>query len=692
MIPTQASYLGVPGTALFALLVTASLLAFAYTVSRRWELLTAGGAPDPRWDRIPERIRAVVTMGLLQKRMFRDPYAGLYHILIFSGFVVLSVRTVSLVLEGFSHEAGLPFLPAGAWQAYLLLKDVVLVTTFCGVLLALGRRHLLKKERLDPSFDADLILCLIGFLMVSDLGAGGAKANLYPAEASAWEPVTASIAHALSGLSSGTLSTLYHACWWLHLAAVFAFGNYLPFAKHFHVITALPNLFLGKLPPHGKLQTFDIEKAAEAEKFGVSSIEGFTWKQKLDMFTCTECGRCREVCPTHLTGKPLSPKGFMVDLRTALYTDAESIVDGGSGRANAEAMARMEGRKPLIGGWIDEETVWACTSCRYCESACPVGITYVDKIVDLRRHLVLEKSEFPKEAQTAFNGMERQGNPWNLPSADRGAWAQELPFPVLTMAEAASAAGANVEVLFWVGCAGSYEDRGKKVSRSLATLLHHAGVTFAILGAEETCNGDSARRLGNEYLFQTLAQQNIETLNGYGVKRIVTNCPHCFNTLKNEYPDFGGNYEVLHGTELIAALMAEGRLGFEGHGGPKSITFHDPCYLGRHNDVYDAPRQILGAIPGLEVKELGRSRETGLCCGAGGGRMWLDEKIGARINQTRFAEIEAAGAEAVGVSCPFCMVMIGNAKTEMSGKTEAFDVLELAAAALPVHPGGRPAA
>ncbi|MEO6323775.1 MAG: (Fe-S)-binding protein [Thermoanaerobaculia bacterium] len=680
MIPTQTSYFGVPGTLLFALLLSAAIAFFTYTISRRWQLMTQGGGPDPRWDRIPERIWSAVELGILQRRMFRDLYAGIYHMLIFSGFVILGVRTASLVFEGLFPGAALPFLSSGFWEAYLLVKDVVLVSTLVGVVLALGRRHLFKKLRLDPSFDADFILLLIGVLMVTDLLAGGARDNLAPQLASGWEPVTAAVARLLHGTRALSLTTLYFASWWIHLVTILAFGNYLPFAKHFHIITAMPNLFFRNLVP-GKLSTFDIEKAAESEKFGVAEVEEFTWKQKLDMFTCTECGRCREVCPTHLTGKTLTPKGFMSDLRSALYAGADATIDAQTGRGNGTVAERL----PLIGGWIDEETIWACTTCRYCENACPVGISFVDKIVDLRRHLVLAKSEFPREAQTSFNGMERQGNPWNLPSADRGAWTSELPFPVLTMAEANTA---DVEVLFWVGCAGSYEEKGKRVSRSLAQLLQQAGIRFAILGREETCNGDPARRLGNEYLFQTLAQQNVETLNRYGVKKVVTNCPHCFNTLRNEYGDFGGDYQVLHGTELVAELIAEGRIRLE-HSEPKSITFHDPCYLGRHNEVYDAPRDVLRAIPGLEVRELPRSRENGLCCGAGGGRMWLDEKVGARINQTRFAEIEEAGADAVAVACPFCMVMLGNARTEMNGKTEAFDVLELAAQALPAHPGQR---
>ena len=686
MLPTEASWFGVPGPLVFALVLFAGVAAFALTASRRWQLLTIGGPPENRWDRPLERLRGLLDLGVLQRKMWWDGYAGLYHMLIFSGFVVLSVRTLTLVFEGLFPGAGLPFLPAGAWKAYLLLKDVVLVTTLVGVLLALARRYLFRKERLDPSFDAGLILCLIGLLMVTDLLAGAARFALAPDPASAWEPFTAALSGLLAGASPETLSAVYSGCWWLHLLAILAFLNYLPFAKHFHVLTALPNVFLRKLDSPGKLSTVDIEKAAEAEKFGVSRVEDFTWKQRLDMFTCTECGRCREVCPTHLTGKPLSPKGFMKDLRTALYAAAPDLVDVAEGRADARAEKRLEERKALVGGWVDEETIWACTTCRYCESACPVTITYTDKIVEMRRHLVLEKSEFPKEAQTAFNGMERQGNPWNLPAADRDAWTGELDFEIPVLGAMDEAERASVEVLFWVGCAGSYEDRGKKVSRALARLLHDGGVKFAILGAEETCNGDSARRLGNEYLFQTLAQQNVETLNGYGVKRIVTNCPHCFNTLRNEYPDFGGAFEVVHGTELVARLVAEGRLELTREVGG-SVSVHDACYLGRHNEVYDAPREVLGAIPGLTLKELPRSGRNGLCCGAGGGRMWLDEKVGTRINQARYAEIEEAGTDLVGVTCPFCMVMLGNAQTEMSGKTQPFDVLELAAQALPAHPG-----
>jgi len=407
-----------------------------------------------------------------------------------------------------------------------------------------------------------------------------------------------------------------------------------------------------------------------SEHFGASRVEHLSWKSALDGYTCTECGRCRVVCPTALTAKPLDPKVFIGDLRDAVYEATPEILSSQSGRGDGNA---SKSRKELIGGWISEDTIWACTTCGYCTTACPVFIIpAVDKIIEMRRHLVLEKTEFPKEMQTAFRGMETNGNPWGISAASRADWAKDLP--VVTMAEVGERA---IEVLFWVGCAGSYEDRAKRVSRSLVEILNAAGVSFAILGTEETCNGDSARRMGNEYLFQMLAQQNIETLNGYGVKSIVTNCPHCFNCLKNEYAPLGGNYEVMHGSELVSRLIEQGRIRMETPVA-QTITFHDPCYLGRYNGIYDAPRRILESIPGLKLQELPRSRERGLCCGAGGGRMWMEEKLGSRINQTRMKEIAEAGTDAVGVSCPFCMVMIGNAKDEIGTATAPFDVLELA--------------
>ena len=687
-IPTERVILGLSGRVVFGVLVLSAILVFVYSASRRIRLLLAL-APEPRFDRIGLRIRKTLEYAFAQKRMFRDLYAGTFHIFLFSGFLVLLVRTISMVLEGLFP--GFVLLPGRAGDLYTLAKDVFEVLVFIGVGMAVFRRAFARPKRLDLTLDAWVILFLIALLIAADLVSEGARVTLAPQLASAWAPAVAVVAGLFVGAAPATLDALYVGGWWIHLADIFFFGNYLPYSKHFHIITAIPNVFFLKLEPAGRLGTPDLESS---EHFGVSRVEHLSWKSALDGYTCTECGRCRVVCPTALTAKPLDPKVFIGDLRDAVYEATPGILAGAAGRGNGSASAEATAdssaparptRKELIGGWISEDTIWACTTCGYCTSACPVFIIpAVDKIIEMRRHLVLEKAEFPKEMQTAFRGMETNGNPWGIAAASRADWARDLP--VVTMAEAGEK---KVEVLFWVGCAGSYEDRARKVSRSLVELLNAAGVSFAILGTEETCTGDSARRMGNEYLFQTLAQQNIETLNGYGVKKIVTNCPHCLNCIKNEYAPLGGRYEVMHGSELVSRLIAEGHIVLD-MAIPQTITFHDPCYLGRYNGIYDAPRRILEAIPGMTLRELPRSRERGLCCGAGGGRMWMEEKLGSRINQTRMREIAEAGTDAVGLSCPFCMIMIGNAKEETAAATQPFDVLELARRAMSSpSPSGR---
>ena len=664
-IPTAASILGIPGRFLFGLLVAFAIAAFVYSAARRIRVLIRA-ASDNRFDQIGLRIRRTLEYAFVQKRMFRDLYAGVFHIFLFTGFVVLTVRVVSLVLEGLLP--GFHLLPGRAGEVYTLAKDIFEVLVLAGVGMALFRRAFARPKRLDLTLDAWLILFLIGLLISADLVSEGARVALRPELASVWAPAVTAFAGVFAGVGPARLQTLYETGWWVHLVDILFFGNYLPYSKHFHILTSVPNVFFMTLAPMGRLSTPDLEAA---EHFGASRVEHLTWKAVLDGYTCTECGRCRVVCPTALTGKPLDPKVFIGQLRDSVYEATPQILASAGGGENGKA------RRELIGGWISEDTIWACTMCGFCTTACPVFIVpAVDKIAEMRRYLVLEKAEFPKEVQTAFRGMETNGNPWGMAASSRADWAKDLP--VVTMAESR---GKKIEVLFWVGCAGSYEDRAKKVSRALVEMLDAAGVSFAILGTEETCTGDAARRLGNEYLFQTLARQNVETLNRYGVQKIVTDCPHCMNCLKNEYADFGGHYEVVHGSELVAGLIREGRIRMQTPI-PKTITFHDPCYLGRYNGVFDAPRQILEAIPGLQLHELPRSRERGLCCGAGGGRMWMEEKLGSRINQTRMKEIVEAGTDSVGVSCPFCMVMIGNAKDEIGAVTAPFDVLELARRAM----------
>jgi len=664
-LPTERLILGLSGRTVFGLLVLLAIAVFVYSMSRRIRVLLAG-RPDNRFTRIGERILRTLEYAFAQKRMFRDFYAGFFHILIFGGFLVLTVRTIALVVEGLvPHFVLLRGVPG---NAYTLVKDVFEVLTLLGVALAVFRRAFARPKRLDLTWDAWLILFLIAFLMVTDLVAESARTALAPGHATIWAPVVGALAGMMAGAAPATLQAIYEWSWWLHLGDLLFFGNYLPYSKHFHIIVSIPNIFFMNLEPMGRLATVDLENT---ERFGASRVEDLTWKQMLDGYTCTECGRCRVVCPTALTGKPLDPKIFIGNVRDAVYEATPGVLAESSGRGNGAS--GQSARQDLIGGWISEDTIWACTMCGFCTTACPVFIIpAVDKIAEMRRYLVLDKAEFPKEVQNAFRGMETNGNPWNISAATRADWAKDLP--VATMGEAGDK---EIEVLFWVGCAGSYEDRAKRVSKALVEILDAAGVSFAILGNEETCTGDSARRMGNEYLFQMLAQQNVETLNGYKVRKIVTNCPHCMNCLKNEYGDFGGQYEVVHGSQLVSELIRAGRVKM-GTEIPESITFHDPCYLGRYNGGYDAPRDILRAIPGLRLTEMPRSREKGLCCGAGGGRMWMEEKLGTRINQERMREIADTGASSVGVSCPFCMVMIGNAKDEIGVATQPFDVLELA--------------
>jgi Fe-S oxidoreductase/nitrate reductase gamma subunit len=667
-LPTERALLGLPGAWVFGLLLLFAAGAFVFSISRRVRILLLA-APENRFERIGERIAKTLEYAFAQKRMFRDFYAGVFHIFLFSGFVVLLVRTVALVVEGLAP--GFVLLRGSAGDAYTLAKDVFEVLVLVGVGMAVSRRAFARPRRLDLTADAWFILFLIALLIVADLVSEGAKVALAPALGTKWSPAVLAFARMLQGVPRESLQALYETAWWTHLVDVLFFGNYLPYSKHFHIITSIPNVFFMKLEPMGRLGTPDLETA---EHFGVSRVEDLSWKSMLDGYSCTECGRCRVVCPTALTGKPLDPKIFIGDVRDAVYEATPEILARTSGRGNGDAAAE---RKPLIGGWISEDTIWACTTCGFCTWACPVFIIpAVDKITEMRRQLVLERAEFPKEMQTAFRGMETNGNPWGISASSRGDWAKDLP--VVTMAEAE---GRDVEVLFWVGCAGSYEDRAKRVSRALVEILNEAKVSFATLGTEETCTGDSARRMGNEYLFQVLAQQNVETLNGHGVKKIVTNCPHCYNCIKNEYPPLGGNYEVMHATELVARLIDEGRIVLS-EPVRETVSYHDACYLGRYNGIYQPPRRILRAIPGVKLKELPRTCERGLCCGAGGGRMWMEEKLGTRINQERMREIEGIQTAAVGLSCPYCMIMLGNAKDEIGAATAPFDVLELARRAM----------
>jgi len=664
---TAGSFLGISGVVWFWVLTIIGVGGVVLSLGRRFQLLGTG-RPDNRFDRLGERFRHMLVYALGQKRMFDDPFAGLYHLFIFYGFLVVSLRTVTMVLEGLFAGWELPLLHTPVGHAYLFSKDVFELLVLVGLAFAVWRRGIQRKERVIQSFGAWLVIGLIAILMLTDLGSEGARIAAGDIEGS-YLPISSLVAAAFAGLGGGALQSLYGINWWLHLITLFVFANELPYSKHFHVYTSLFNSFFAKLEPPGRLPAMDLENIAEDSRFGVATVTDFTWKQMLDMYTCTECGRCREFCPTTITHKPLQPVLFLKSVRDQLYHEQPALL-------GAPGEARCASDVALVPAIVDPEVIWACTTCRWCERACPLDITYVDKLVEMRRNLVLEKAEFPEEAQAAFRGYEVNGNPWQLPAEQRGDWAADLGVPL------AAEAGGDFEYLFFVGSPGSYDDHGKKVSRALVRILQAAGVKLAILGPEEVSTGDAARRLGNEYLFQMLAQQNVATMNGYGVRKIVTNCPHAFNTLAHEYPDFGGHYEVVHGTQLVAELVRKGKVKLKGSL-DLDLAYHDPCYLGRTNGEYDAPRFLLKAIPGVRVREAELHRETSMCCGAGGGRMWLEEKIGERINQTRFTQLEASGTSDVAVACPYCFSMLSDAQNEL-GREQAstYDVIELVARSL----------
>jgi Fe-S oxidoreductase len=516
--------------------------------------------------------------------------------------------------------------------------------------------------------------------------------------------VTSLVAVILHPLPGGVLWAVGGACFWIHLTIILTFLNFLPIGKHFHVITGLPNVFFRSLDGSKKLPTPNLEN----EEFGANTIRDLHWKNGLDLYSCTECGRCQTHCPTYLTSKPLTHKGVNQDLKHHVWDNQQAV-------AGEHLFWQPKPElPPIVGNVLRAETVWACTSCGWCEQACPVFIENVPRLIEMRRYKVQVEADFPQELQRVFEGVERQGNPWGIGQDKRDEWAGELPIPQW-------GDGGEYEYLFFVGCAGSYDDRQKKVSRAMVKILHEAGVSFATLGKQEMCNGDPVRRAGNEYLYQTLAKANVEAWNGMGVKAIITQCPHCFNTIKNEYPDFGGNYKVISHTELLNELIREKRISLN-RLMDQTLTYHDPCYLGRHNGVFDAPREALKAIPGLNVIEMQRNKRESFCCGAGGARMWMEEHEGTRINQNRINEValtlahakdpsvpmpdardkkrpgqvgeyKGDGAGTVAVACPFCMTMLRDAANETGRESIVVkDVAELVAESMetkrPLPTGG----
>lgn len=642
---------------------------------------------------IGERIGSLLKLGIGQGRFMQswEFGAGLMHALIFWGFLAVALRTITLFGHGLAgmpvEEWHLPlFGPHALGPIYTVLYTLAEIWVLAAVLYAFYRRLVVRPDRVHLTGEALLILGLIGGLMITDFFFDATAIARNP---DTWTAPYAFVGNALSGWFSqegAATAAVHYICFYSHLAMIVFFLNLLPLSKHFHVITALPNVFLMNLKPRGEMPRMDLEDE-EAEVFGVNQIDHFTWKDGLDMYTCTECGRCTANCPANITGKPLNPGEVVWHLRDILYQEQPRLVAqakaGGNGEASESGNGDGEAAEPLpcIDDVITHEVLWSCTSCNACVEICPVTIDQMGKIMQMRRYLALMESDtaLTPEMTRAMNGMEQNSNPWGLGAHTRGDWAKELEIP--TMAEGPE----DVEYLFFVGCAGSFDDNAKKVSVALAKILKAAGVKFAILGEEEMCTGDSARRLGNEYLFDAMAQALVEVLNGYEVKKIVTACPHCYNTLKNEYPAYGGHYEVIHHTELIDTLIREGKIKLEKSvaDGNGQVVYHDSCYLGRYNGIYDAPRNIVNRLPGASLLEAERSHHRSFCCGAGGGRMWMEETIGKLVNVERSEECMRTGAGTVAVACPFCNIMLTDGTKEASddpnNATPVKDLAELVA-------------
>lgn len=655
-----------------------SFTIFAHT-TYRWAQVFKKTKPDPERARnLGGRIQFVLRHFLGQEKLFKqDFWPGLMHAIIFWGFLVIAIRTMSLFGMGFDKTFVFPFLGGRLGDYYMLTLSSFEILVSIAVLYAFYRRLVIKPKRLTQETEGFFILGAILLLMISDFLAEGALLALHQPANAGWHYAAFATSQGLlaAGFAPVTLKAIFASNYFIHIIVVLAFLNYLPYGKHFHVITALMNVFFIRMTPRGRLSKMNLEDE-EATSFGAGTVEDLTWKQILDIVSCTHCGRCSDVCPAWATGKPLSPKKISEDLFHHVQAREHMLPGFLSDHIPAEKVDVGTEEKPLVPFVIEPDVIWSCTSCRACENACPVDIEYVDKIVDMRRHLVLTQGTFPEEVQATFKNMENQSNPWGISSDDRANWCADLGIKHISE-------NPSAEYLYFVGCAGSFDDRNKKISTAFVKILQKANIDFAILGKEEGCTGDPARRIGNEYLFQMLAQQNVETMNNYKVKKVITACPHCFNTIKNEYPDFGGQYEVIHHTELIANLIEKGAIT-PTKSRDETITYHDSCYLGRYNEVYAEPRKILESIPDLKIVEMALTKDHGRCCGAGGGRMWMEETIGTRVNHQRMEDALETNATTVASNCPFCVTMLHDAANdkEVAEKMKTQDVVEILAEAI----------
>jgi Fe-S oxidoreductase len=723
---------------IFSLVLLAAFAGIIVNSRRLIDFLRLGKWSD-RFQNVGERVNRVLVVALGQSKIFRDPIAGPLHAFIFWGFIVLIFAVLESIGEGLTGGAfSLSFL-GPVYSVITVSQDIFVALVIVSVFGALWRRFVTKVQRLQgdehEKRDAALILIAI-FVIVSSLTiANSARIAMGGGYAHEVRPLASLVARLFLVDNGGVLAAgamtavIYEVAWWVHIVFVLGFMNYLPYSKHLHVITSLPNVYFSRLKPKSYLSLINFEDES-VTKYGASDVEDLTWKQLLDGDTCTHCGRCTAVCPANITGKVLDPRWIIVATRLRMldkapylteksaygfktwgialeteklatsgdtletHTDNPESPETQPQAADADKRGKAKGvllfenpkateeevdAKKFVGDYIPEAMLWQCTTCQACMQECPVMIEHVPEIIDLRRNLVMMEASFPPELQSAFSSMENNFSPWAFSPSERGDWANGMGIETLAEFDTNQAAEPkDTPVLFWVGCAGSFDQRAKKITQAFAELMQLSGIDFRILGNEEKCTGDPARRMGNEYLAQMLIRENVDTLNRYKVTKIVTTCPHCFNAIKNEWPDFGGQYEVVHHTEFIKDLLDKGRIN------PTAellerVTYHDSCYLGRSNDIYEAPRATLEAIPGLDIVEMPRSASRGLCCGAGGGQMWMEEREGKRINIERTEEAIATGASVVSTACPFCMTMIsdGVKAKDAADTVQVKDVAEL---------------
>lgn len=688
------------GTVLFVLLFVVGVGLFTVRAGELIMLLVKARRED-RTDRLDDRIGEFFKVVLGQSGVLRDPLPGIAHFFTFWGFIIIQIGLLDLMIRAFGFS--LPFI--GGNPAFVATLDIFVIFVAFALIFFAIRRAFFHPKQLDSfrhgPWDGYIILLLILAVLVT---LAMVETFAFAAtNGTEWSLFGQWLGPLASGLGVTTNVVLFRISWWLHIGVVLFFLGYLPRSKHLHLLATPFNVFFRNYKPTGALPL--IENIEEREDYGVSKAEQFTWKQLLDGYACTECGRCNTVCPATTTGKPLLPKEIILGVKEAVFANSAEILGKDSpwvklaplGTRSGEMVRKGVEPEALVGGAISTEALWACTTCSACMEICPVSIEHVPKIVDMRRHLVMEESEFPTEVTSLLNNIERNGNPWEISNDTRAEWAAGLDVPLMSE-------NPDADVLYWVGCMGSFDLRNKKVATSVAKILKAANVNFAILGPEESCTGDPARRIGQEYLWQMQAQQNIETLDGYGFNRgkeahnghqngtaikhrtIITACPHCFNTIGNEYPQLGGDYEVVHHTVFIDKLLADEKISLPQDFDQRKLTYHDPCYIGRYNGVYDEPRRVLTVLNSSGVTEMQRNRNKSFCCGGGGGRAWMEEKVGKRVNQTRMKEALDTGAEVLAAACPFCITMFddGIKGLEAEDKMQIEDIAEIVAQALEV--------